>query len=230
MAELYDGADAIPPPPCGRAIAYGLGAALHLSPTSRMFPTCPFRLVQFGNTRIERGRGRPAGPGEGASPSPESPDPPHPLGFADRPLPCPSRMFPTWTTRGGEVGNTRLRGERWAEALYAKCDSPAPCGEGLGVGAAPEEAQRATALHTRVRRPVLNHPHPYPPHKGEGHGLRRKTREIPPLSKGRVALGDSQGSGGDRSGLRSILTDPHPALPFARGGISARPIPGAAHG
>ena len=43
---------------------------------------------------------------------------------------------------------------------------------------------------------------------------------IPPLAKGRVALGARQGSGGDRPRLSSILTDPHPALPFARGGIT----------
>jgi hypothetical protein len=45
---------------------------------------------------------------------------------------------------------------------------PPPCGEGLGVGVVQEEAKRAKLPYAELRRPFLNHPHPYPPHKGEG--------------------------------------------------------------
>ena len=48
--------------------------------------------------------------------------------------------------------------------------SPPPCGEGSGVGVAPEETQRATSLDAELRRLLRDHPHPYPPHKGEGGG------------------------------------------------------------
>jgi hypothetical protein len=32
----------------------------------------------------------------------------------------------------------------------------------------PEVGERATLLYAQPARCVLNHPHPYPPHKGEG--------------------------------------------------------------
>ena len=43
--------------------------------------------------------------------------------------------------------------------------SPHPCGEGPGV--APKKAMRVTSLCAERRRPILNHPHPHPPCKGE---------------------------------------------------------------
>ena len=46
--------------------------------------------------------------------------------------------------------------------------SPPPCGEGPGVGVAPDKAPSAKSLYAVTRSAILNHPHPYPPHKGEG--------------------------------------------------------------
>ena len=53
-----------------------------------------------------------------------------------------------------------------ADALFP----PPPCGEGLGVGVVPNAAARATPLYADFQSSVLNHPYPYPPHKGEGVG------------------------------------------------------------
>ena len=52
--------------------------------------------------------------------------------------------------------------------LRASSFPPPPCGEGPGVGVAPDEAKQATLPDAQRRRSFLNHPHPYPPHKGEG--------------------------------------------------------------
>ena len=52
---------------------------------------------------------------------------------------------------------------------------PPPCGEGSGVGVAQDEAKTAPPLDARPTRSVLSHPHPYPPHKGEGADRSRST-------------------------------------------------------
>ena len=53
--------------------------------------------------------------------------------------------------------------------------SPPPCGEGSGVGVAPEEA-KGTPPYARGQRSILSHPHPYPPRKGEGAETSRVSR------------------------------------------------------
>ena len=55
---------------------------------------------------------------------------------------------------------------------------PPPCGEGPGVGVAPDMAKRATSLCAWPWRGVLNHPHPYPPHKGEGAATSRLGQSV----------------------------------------------------
>jgi hypothetical protein len=57
---------------------------------------------------------------------------------------------------------------------------PPPCGEQLGVGVAPKKAQRATTLYPRPERSILNHPHPYPPHEGEGADTPRDPIKVTP--------------------------------------------------
>ena len=50
---------------------------------------------------------------------------------------------------------------------------PPPCGEGSGMGVAPDQAKRPKPLYAAAWRSILNHPHPCPTHKGEGVGWRR---------------------------------------------------------
>ncbi len=54
-----------------------------------------------------------------------------------------------------------------ARATAFHC-SPPPCGEGLGVGVVLNGALRPTPLDADRSSRILNHPHPYPPRKGEG--------------------------------------------------------------
>ncbi|WP_271168118.1 transglycosylase domain-containing protein [Hansschlegelia plantiphila] len=108
-----------------------------LSKRSRMFPTSPFRLAQFGNTRIEPGRGEERDPaigrgpneaqaltsprrgevdaasaaaGEGVSRSPERSRPPHPALRAD--------LSPLGRGEEGRPASTKVRRPfSWRNAL-----------------------------------------------------------------------------------------------------------------
>ena len=50
--------------------------------------------------------------------------------------------------------------------------------------AAPDKAQEAKPLYAHVRGPILNHPHPYPPRKGEGAETSRAFRNAPAGGRG----------------------------------------------
>ena len=106
------------------------GARLDLVATLRAAaPWQPMRRKEAGaNLHLSPARrGRPAGPGEGASPSPENLASPHPPPLTRRrPLPSLSRVFPTSVAKDSEVGNTRLRGERWAAAPLAEKEPGRP--------------------------------------------------------------------------------------------------------
>ncbi|QZO00477.1 VWA domain-containing protein [Chenggangzhangella methanolivorans] len=52
-----------------------------------------------------------------------------------------------------------------ASRIHPTCD-----GEGSGVGVLQDKAQEATSLDAQPRRSLRSHPHPHPPHKGEGGG------------------------------------------------------------
>ncbi len=52
---------------------------------------------------------------------------------------------------------------------------PSPLRGGVRGGGGPEWSGFADAARRRTSRAVLNHPHPYPPRKGEGDGRRRAT-------------------------------------------------------
>ena len=58
---------------------------------------------------------------------------------------------------------------------------PPPCGEGSGVGVVPNETLQATPLDAEAWRVRRNHPHPYPPRKGEGAATARHFRHAAAL-------------------------------------------------
>ena len=69
---------------------------------------------------------------------------------------------------GEAAPHLRVSHWRGREKLSAAPLTPPPCGEGSGVGVAPDGEQGLTPLDAQPPHHILNHPHPYPPHKGEG--------------------------------------------------------------
>ena len=96
-----------------------------------------------------------------APPSPDPPTPPEPP--APAPPPPPTPPAPP-TPLIGDLPSCASQ-KRGARPLL-----PSPLWGGVGGGGGPEWIAPLTTICAEPRRSIRNHPHPYPPHKGEGLG------------------------------------------------------------